>query len=172
MEYIHGKDICHGDLKPCNVLVFENNGDWIYKISDFGEARSAIQNTCISTSTLTTSKARGTAAYLPPESFVNYASPVCKAKDTYAMAITCYQMFHPSLEHPWQNDVNAFEYHFVREKVLAGERPTVSNDSIPDWFLSLIKSCWHQDPEQRPSMEYVIELMKVACTEGEYMFAL
>lgn len=43
LESLHALNICHGDVKPSNVLVLPRDGRWICKVSDFGN--------CITTTT-------------------------------------------------------------------------------------------------------------------------
>ena len=43
--------------------------------------------------------------------------------------------------------------------VLEGRRPQVPPDTPQD-FAKLIKKCWHSDPNKRPAMEDVIELLE------------
>jgi serine/threonine protein kinase len=35
---LHRLKICHGDIKPQNVLIFQNNASWTLKISDLGQS--------------------------------------------------------------------------------------------------------------------------------------
>ena len=44
LALLQSKNISHRDLKPQNILVFENNGNKIYKLADFGEAKEQIKD--------------------------------------------------------------------------------------------------------------------------------
>jgi serine/threonine protein kinase len=37
LQYMHSKKILHLDIKPGNILVFDNN---VYKFADFGHSRT------------------------------------------------------------------------------------------------------------------------------------
>ncbi|WP_372921671.1 protein kinase domain-containing protein, partial [Roseovarius sp.] len=41
VEVLHNQDIAHLDLKPENVLLFDDGGQWTAKVGDFGLARAA-----------------------------------------------------------------------------------------------------------------------------------
>ena len=42
LAYVHseidGKWTIHGDLKPSNILLFEEHGEWLWKLADFGQS--------------------------------------------------------------------------------------------------------------------------------------
>jgi hypothetical protein len=47
-----------------------------------------------------------------------------------------------------------------------GARPTIPEGSaLPEAAVALIKSCWHADPEKRPTfLQVLAELKKLAAT--------
>ena len=81
------------------------------------------------------------------KSHVNYSQKV----DIYAFSIVMHELL--THEPPWASVIKARRHVF--EKVAAGERPPVPDDrvaSMPDWY-HLMRQCWHQDAERRPSFE-------------------
>ncbi|XP_022110319.1 inhibitor of nuclear factor kappa-B kinase subunit alpha-like [Acanthaster planci] len=65
VEYLHSKRIIHRDLKPENIVIQENeNGQFIYKLTDLGYAKDLDQGSVASTFV-------GTLQYLAPELFAS-----------------------------------------------------------------------------------------------------
>ncbi|EFJ46355.1 hypothetical protein VOLCADRAFT_105557 [Volvox carteri f. nagariensis] len=65
LEYLHGRNVCHGDLKPGNILLTEDpSSPWglVAKLADFGMSRSLASDR-----THTTTRNFGTVAYMAPE---------------------------------------------------------------------------------------------------------
>lgn len=62
--------------------------------------------------------------------------------------MTCYEIITgemPFGNHDWRD----------YDIVLRGERPTFLDDSPFDVLQNLVRRCWHQDPEERPSFEEI-----------------
>ncbi|MDP1602858.1 MAG: protein kinase, partial [Legionella sp.] len=77
------------------------------------------------------------------------------AIDVYAMGIMMWELLVRA--HPFE-EVNMS---ILRGYVIAGNRPafpdTLRNDPDLTSYIQLAERCWHQDPEQRPSMRQVYE---------------
>ena len=91
LEAVHDKGFSHRDLKPANVLKFENDdGNIIYKISDFGLTTPGIGQT----TTLTKSNmAGGTVLYRAPECANNFRRATPQA-DIYSFGAILHDIFH------------------------------------------------------------------------------
>lgn len=82
LQYAHGLDIVHCDIKPENILINENG---VAKVADFGVAETL-------TRTMTPRQAAdllGTVAYLAPE-VIEGASP-SPASDIYSLGLTVFE---------------------------------------------------------------------------------
>ena len=107
LEYLHNKDIVHQDLKPDNLLVFE---DGYIKICDFGCSRDL--------SALGKYETKGgTPLYFAPEIILREDSE--KSVDLWALGVTAYLLV--TFEFP-------FEYEIIQdgkkyaEAVVKGEK--------------------------------------------------
>jgi len=84
LEYLHNKDIVHGDIKPTNILV-DSSGQPV--LCDFGRSKILTCNGFTATSFA------GAARYQAPELFQETpdgAPKLTKASDVYAFTISSY----------------------------------------------------------------------------------
>lgn len=88
VNYLHEKDIVHGDIKGNNVLV---DDDTHCLLCDFGLAKMG------SSSTSTEMKGVGTSRWLSPELCMD--EPKSFSSDTYAFAMTVVEVRRPLLFH-------------------------------------------------------------------------
>ena len=91
LDYAHGAQLIHRDVKPANVLLDERD---TVLLNDFGVATSAHY-----TSSMRTSAYAGTAAYMAPEQLRGQPVP---ASDQYALAVVVYEWLCSEL--PYQGD--------------------------------------------------------------------
>ena len=89
LDYAHGKQFVHRDIKPQNIMVSVQNGKDNVKLADFGLAR-AYHCTRFSGLTLQ-GEMGGSVAFLPPEHITHYreAKP---SGDLYSAAATLYNL--------------------------------------------------------------------------------
>jgi len=146
LTFLHAKDVIHGDLKPPNILV---NDDGHPLLCDFGCSRILTQRGF-------TTKPAGTCRYQAPELFKddNSVIKVNEATDVYAFAVTSYQIWTGLL--PFGEIKTDY---FVISNVLGGVRPRYPNPAPPgsDALWNLFKDCWGGEPNERLSMEVVVQ---------------
>jgi hypothetical protein len=159
MEYLHGQEVVHRDLKPNNILVSPNTNPELsaegyveVKLADFGLAKTKVNTS----SSMLHSQICGAPTWRAPEAFPDHEGhqrrfPPKKA-DVYSFAILCSQILSGQL-YP-------FGYPPVRllERISSpqNERPFLPSDSnYPAELLSLIKQCWAPDPRTRPSFSTI-----------------
>ncbi|NWX88852.1 RIPK2 kinase, partial [Nothoprocta ornata] len=137
--------LCHGSLKPSNVLL---DAQYRAKISDYGLAywkteqqRSDLQN-C-------NHRNCRDFVYLSPETLQG-GFPLQEG-DIYSFGILCWESL--SRQKPFEGQKTLLE---VLTKICSGLRPGISAKFIPsnlpqrNRLLQLIALCWHQEPDYRP----------------------
>jgi len=138
MNFLHCSNIIHRDLKSHNLLVDQN---WKVKVADFGLSKM-IEEKCISTMT-----ACGTPCWTAPEVLRHQRYSV-KA-DVYSFGICLWEM--ATREDPYQN-IPPFQV--ILQVATKGLRPEIPPDCPQEW-AQLIRDCWADDPDQRPTFAEV-----------------
>ncbi|XP_023671406.2 receptor-interacting serine/threonine-protein kinase 1 [Paramormyrops kingsleyae] len=162
MVYLSQNDIIHKDLKPDNILVDE---DFHIKIADLGLA------TCQSWSKLTKEESRnksrlgqrtcgttaGTLSYMAPEHLMSIHARSSEKSDVYSFAIVVWVVL--TRKQPYENALNEDQ---VCACVRLGNRPdeNLIPQSTPAEMVTLMKNCWQQNPEQRPTFTESYESFK------------
>ena len=135
IEYIHDQKVAHRDIKPDNVLI---SYDGNVKIADLGMARRVDEQDW--------EVGQGTPGYMPPEAFKEKEGKYDSLKwDIYSMGFLLWYLWHRRV--PWK-EMSMFQ---VRDETLAGNRPPFHFDT-PRELAELIARCWHEAPDQRPSI--------------------
>ncbi|KAG7096408.1 hypothetical protein E1B28_003849 [Marasmius oreades] len=145
LEYLHDKDIVHGDLKELNILVTES-----YRacICDFGLSRLVV------TLGLPPSTYRGgTLGYMAPEVLLGSSSS--KPSDIYSYGSLCHRILIKVYDLP-NNLVRG-----IGGDLAFHQRPT----NLPkdeDHLWSLVQDCWKQEPSTRPTAGDIIRRVTTA----------
>ncbi len=128
VEYIHSKNICHGDIKPQNILT---DGKTV-KITDFGTSK-LIEDLFIKTI-----DGGGTWAYMAPE--VAGSNKRYLNSDIYALGVLLYKFVTGRTPHETANQlINNIPY----------PRPREINDNISFSVEEVILKLLKRDPEER-----------------------
>ena len=151
MDFLHSKNIIHGDLKSANVIL---DGSGRAKIADFGTS-VFIQNTMstgLATFTSSDKKTQMSLAWSAPE-ILDAVGSTFKS-DVYSFGIVIWEIF--SREIPWSTLQPKDVYIRV---VLKGLRPEIPKN-VPGHFLKMMESCWKGEECDRPSFRSVMEDIK------------
>lgn len=143
LEYAHGKNLLHGDIKPANVLL---GFDGSIMLLDFNLSRNQLQGSEKKTS------AGGTLPYMAPEQLLGLMESQDRssvASDIYSIGVVLYELLtgkHPvdfsSLTH---SPVElSFERH--QQKI---ELPNHINPQVPRDLAAIVMKCLAKDPTQR-----------------------
>ncbi|KAF7351294.1 Protein kinase domain-containing protein [Mycena sanguinolenta] len=148
LEYLHGRDVVHGDLKGTNILVTPSHRACV---ADFGLSTIVDAMTLRFSHSTASVNRGGTARYQSPE-LLSTPTPNHFGSDVYAYACVCYEI--------WTGKAPFFELPrdgTVIMKVVEGLRPSRPttipfNDSL--WLL--LQDCWKTEPRDRPSASQIV----------------
>jgi serine/threonine protein kinase len=143
IEYIH-KTGAHLDIKTENILVFGYNKDIVVKICDFEFA----------TKDEFSLKRNGTPLYVANEIFSTEEPYDTKKADIYSFGVLSFKLLHS--DYPYKEDNNNINKLFF--KIMNTEYNI--NENISKKMKSLLKSMMEKNPQQRPSIDTVIEKLK------------
>ncbi|CAN6164864.1 unnamed protein product [Urochloa humidicola] len=139
MEYLHGKNIVHFDLKSDNLLVnLRDPQRPICKVGDLGLSKVKCQ-------TLISGGVRGTLPWMAPELLNGSSSLVSEKVDVFSYGIVMWELL--TGEEPYA------ELHYgaiIGGIVNNTLRPPVPESCDPQWRV-LMEQCWAAEPSERPS---------------------
>jgi serine/threonine protein kinase len=140
MSYLHGctPPLIHRDLKPHNLLVDEN---WRVKVCDFGLSRFVENKNAMT--------ACGTPAYAAPEVLRN--SDYSMSADVYSFGIVLWELVTRDVLYP-----NMPPFQIIFAVGTQKSRPPMPHH-IPVALACLIRECWDEDPNSRPSFLRITE---------------
>ncbi|KAJ7730201.1 kinase-like domain-containing protein, partial [Mycena metata] len=151
LQYLHSRNIVHGDLRGANILISEA---WTACLAGFG--LSALADT---TSTLHSTKRSGSLYWMAPELIDpgRFGSEFLRtlASDVYAFGCVCMELYTGRPPFSEVSDIAALF------KILNGERaqrPT-GTPAMSDTLWQCVTEFWVSDPPTRPSSKVVVQKM-------------
>ncbi|XP_062228243.1 uncharacterized protein LOC133926354 isoform X2 [Phragmites australis] len=152
MEYLHGKNIVHFDLKSDNLLVnLRDPQRPICKVGDLGLSKVKCQ-------TLISGGVRGTLPWMAPELLNGSSSLVSEKVDVFSFGIVMWELL--TGEEPYA------ELHYgaiIGGIVNNTLRPPVPESCDPQW-RSLMEQCWSSEPLVRPSFTEIGKSLRAMAT--------
>jgi serine/threonine-protein kinase len=129
----HRKGVIHGDVKPANILITEDDR---VKLTDFGMARLASRDS-------KDTPLLGSPAYWCPEQIVG--KPQDARSDIFSLGVVMYEMV------TGHRPFDAESLQGICSKILSSSPlpPSHANPSVPAAFNELIASCLEKDPVRR-----------------------
>jgi serine/threonine-protein kinase TNNI3K len=156
MSFLHASGVTHADLKPHNVLLWN---DFTPKISDFG--LSVVRFVAQSSSAVVATGAVGTCVYMAPELVHGEAAPTPEC-DVYSFGVLLNELV--SEDQPFAHAFRTGRLAgrgplAAAELACRGERPHIS-DTTPSAIAEVVRACWAPVPADRPSFERVAVLLR------------
>ncbi|KAK9097907.1 hypothetical protein Syun_024952 [Stephania yunnanensis] len=148
MEYLHGKNIVHFDLKCENLLVnMRDPHRPVCKIGDLGLSK-------VKQHTLVSGGVRGTLPWMAPELLSGKSNMVTEKIDVYSFSIVMWELL--TGEEPYADMHCASIIGGIVNNTL---RPQIPSWCDPEW-KSLMESCWASDPGERPSFAEIAQKLR------------
>ncbi|XP_062519727.1 receptor-interacting serine/threonine-protein kinase 1-like [Corticium candelabrum] len=93
--------------------------------------------------------------FIAPERLTGNVNPTKRQKiDVYGFAVVLWQLKEMARPYASENFASA-----IRENVIAGVRPKISEDrSCQSGLVQLIRVCWSIDPDARPDFMHLLWL--------------
>ncbi|KAJ7466190.1 kinase-like domain-containing protein [Mycena galericulata] len=154
IEYLHGRKICHGDLKGINILV-EASGRAL--LCDFGLTQIKTDITTRTHIVLDTG-VPGSRNWMAPE--LLSGSSLRPKSDIYAFGMTLYELYTdeiPMWSIPYVD--------FFNVVVTLGGRPQRPEEDVcprmTDGVWSLAEGCWDKSARARPTARQIHDTIKI-----------
>ncbi|XP_042753373.1 uncharacterized protein LOC111892795 [Lactuca sativa] len=137
MDYLHGKNVVHFDLRCENLLV--NMRDPHRPICKIGDLRLSK----IKRHNLVNGDNRGTVQWMAPELLNNESHLVTEKVDVYSFGFVMWELL--TGDEPYNN--------MHHKSIIEGIIKNTLRPAIPTWcdaeWKSLMESCWSSDPQER-----------------------
>ncbi|CAM8911435.1 unnamed protein product [Rhodiola kirilowii] len=148
MEYLHGKNIVHFDLKCENLLVnMKDPQRPVCKIGDMGLSK-------VKQHTLVSGGVRGTLPWMAPELLSGKSNMVSENVDVYSFGIVLWELL--TGDEPYKDMHCASIIGGIVNNTL---RPQIPSWCDPEW-KSLMESCWASNPVDRPSFSEISQKLR------------
>uniref|UniRef100_A0A3B1IYN7 Receptor (TNFRSF)-interacting serine-threonine kinase 1, like n=1 Tax=Astyanax mexicanus TaxID=7994 RepID=A0A3B1IYN7_ASTMX len=157
MVYLTNNQVIHKDLKPENILVDEH---FHVKIADLGLAThqtwskltrdESRRQSRLGVNRKSSVRAAGTLCYMAPEHLESVHTRSSEKSDVYSFAIVVWVVL--TSQEPYENARSEDQ---ICQCVRQGDRPDeqLIPDDAPPEITRLMKACWDQDPQKRPTFK-------------------
>jgi len=142
MNYLHGKEILHLDLKPANILL---DDCWRARIADFGMSRVVAPEKPSEYLSFVSKTVGGTPLYMAPE--VLMGEKPTPAVDVYSFGIMTWEVLNEASPYPddKKKDMVTLKEHVVTKN----QRPAQATQTSNDKPYEFCQKCWDKDPAKR-----------------------
>ena len=145
MSFLHSHQIMHRELSPSSIIEDDHLFPQITKFHFFQNSDDKNPLELLSHNIKN--------IYMAPELFDNKSYTF--ASDVYSFSLIVYEILTNKVPY---SKLKAMEIFIKVAK--QGYRPDITNQNIPEFFQKLLTDCWSQDPNNRPTFDHIIELLK------------
>ena len=145
LKHIHEEEFIHRNLTSDNIILDSKNNP---KICDFGDCRYPLES-----SKNRSREENPVPNWMPPE-FLSQETFTDKL-DIYSYGMILYQLY-TNQKKPF-SDIS--QKKLAKKIVKDGLRPELPSD-MPNDLQDLIKSCWKENPNDRPSSKQIFEMFQ------------
>jgi len=118
LEAVHAKKVIHRDLKPSNILLSNEGGGEVAKVTDFGLVK-LVDVSLAKTTTL----AGASLGYAPPEQYEQGNQRVSERTDVFSLAAIAYEMLAGKMAFPYREGENPL---LIVTRILNEARPQLA----------------------------------------------
>ena len=141
--HLHNHHIIHRDMKPQNVLMENQNGRWIPKLTDFGLSKLADSNTrAVENSSIGLS-----IAYAAPEQITN--KDIRHNVDLWAVGVIAYHMFVGELPFEASRTMSQESWNLEVSQLIVKGKVSEKINAVPEPFRTIIQKCLVADNTKR-----------------------
>ncbi len=151
VEYIHGQQVIHLDLKPDNIIISWAGAGWRVKVIDFGIALYANEQGDRFTPCV------GTTLYSSPEQ-IRVNPTLTYASDIFSLGLILYELLTGRRVFPAEHFTFATRYALAETPIEA----TCPNGKVSGPLWAMLKACVATNPGQRPT---ATDLVHCLCEE-------
>lgn len=165
IEVLHNLNIIHRDIKSMNILlkkfIQDESVDVIAKLADFGISQTSEEIENLFKGNANVSNI-GTTQWMSPEDLDN-KKPSFKS-DIYALGIVMWEIFSEKI--PYADDYTEdgdplAPYQIAYLVPCESLRPRIDllKENTPAEILEFLPTCWHDNKDQRPSIQEIISFL-------------
>ncbi|RIB10106.1 kinase-like domain-containing protein [Gigaspora rosea] len=145
--FLHNHSIAHRNLHPRNILIHDGRAI----IADFGLSKIITNETSISNSYI-----HGMPAYMDPKCFIDNVNNTYKRSlksDIYGFGVLLWEISSG------QKPFHSFKSReAIAIQIYQGRREGPI-EGTPPQYIELYTQCWDYNPEKRPEIKYVLEVL-------------
>ena len=154
MEYLHGQNVVHRDLKTPNVLIAQD--ERTLKISDFGTSRQTESKSKATAMTFC-----GSVAWMAPE--MVRAEPCSQMVDVWSFGVVLWELL--TGQQPYSGvDTAAILY-----RIGTGAHHLPVASTTPLAFSLLLKQCWNKEPKHRPKFRQILLHLQIVEEDSGFL---